>query len=42
MNAVTHKGKRKTELSTRNNEGLLWEVVKVQCKNLKKEDASAV
>lgn len=33
MNTVTHKGKRKTELSTWDNEGLSWEVVTVQCVN---------
>lgn len=42
MNTVTHKGKGKTELSTRDNEGLLWGVVTVQCVNLKKREESAM
>lgn len=33
MNIVTHEGERKSELPVRDNEGLLREVVKVQCKN---------
>lgn len=42
MNIVTHRGERKTELSVRDNEGLLREVVIVQCENLKKREKSSM